>query len=255
MKPSTNELLFTVTDRIDDTEIGPRSIPLNLLGEFQKEVKDFLTGTTHDIDPKEVTVSIEDGSLAFVVSGFLVAASLLSDIEKLRTSHSLDHIDSKRANVVERWQNASAQNPNRRYFVANKTTQLGFSIDSNSNYSRSDEIWVNVEKYLDGIVIDLGGKKEANVHLDVQGKTLTIAANRNLLAEEEKNRLYRPSIIRVTAEENLVTGDLRNYRLLSFETNRPSYDDDEFGQMVERGTKAWSDVPDNWLEELRGGSV
>jgi hypothetical protein len=255
MKPSTNELLFTVTDRIDDTEIGPRAVPLNLLGEFQKEVKEFLTGTTHDVDPKEVTVSIEDGSLAFVVSGFIVATSLLSDIEKLRTSSSLDHIDSKRANVIERWQSASVQNSNRRYFVANKTTQFGFSVDSNSNYSRSDEIWVSVEKYLDGIVIDLGGKKDANVHLDVRGKILTIAASRTVLAEEEKNRLYRPSVVRVTAEENIATGDLRNYRLLSFETDRSTYNDDEFRQMVEKGTRAWSDVPDSWLEELRGGST
>jgi hypothetical protein len=38
-----------------------------------------------------------------------------------------------------------------------------------------------------------------------------------------------------------VTGDLRNYRLLSFETNRPSYDD-EFRRMIERGTKAWSEL-------------
>jgi hypothetical protein len=31
-------------------------------------------------------------------------------------------------------------------------------------------------------------------------------------------------------------------------------DETEIEKMVEKGTKAWAGVPDNWLEELRGGS-
>jgi hypothetical protein len=28
----------------------------------------------------------------------------------------------------------------------------------------------------------------------------------------------------------------------------------EFDQMVEKGTKAWADTPDDWVDELRGGA-
>jgi len=50
---------------------------------------------------------------------------------------------------------------------------------------------------------------------------------------------------------------LRNLILLTFEDHKPQYDDDEFNLMVERGTKAWADVPDStaWLEALRGSQV
>lgn len=38
-------------------------------------------------------------------------------------------------------------------------------------------------------------------------------------------------------------------------TQQPSYDEDEFKRMVERGTQAWAGVLDSsaWVETLRGG--
>ncbi len=38
------------------------------------------------------------------------------------------------------------------------------------------------------------------------------------------------------------------------EAHPPKFNESEFSQMVERGTKAWAGTPDNWLEELRGGA-
>jgi hypothetical protein len=115
-----------------------------------------------------------------------------------------------------------------------------------------------VEKYLHGIVVDMGGSTKANVHLKLEnGVTLTIASTQDKLARGEQNRLYRPALLHVSAEENLLTGELRNLNLFDFEVHQPSYDDDEFNLMVERGTKAWADVPDAtaWLETLRGNQA
>lgn len=33
---------------------------------------------------------------------------------------------------------------------------------------------------------------------------------------------------------------------------RPMFDGKAFRKMVTKGTKAWADVPDNWLADLRG---
>jgi len=35
--------------------------------------------------------------------------------------------------------------------------------------------------------------------------------------------------------------------------NEKVFDEREFADMVKKGTEAWANVPDNWLEELRGG--
>jgi hypothetical protein len=115
---------------------------------------------------------------------------------------------------------------------------------------------VYVEKYLHGTIVDMGGNTNPNVHLKLGNgvKLPLIVSTQDLLAQGEQNRLYRPALLHVTAEENLLTRELRNLNLLAFEDNQPSYNDDEFNQMVERGTKAWADVPDAtaWLENLRG---
>lgn len=253
-----NELRFAVSDRINDVEVGPKHVPLALLGEFQKDVSEFLKGTGRDVDPMQVQVSVEEGSLAFVASGLLAATSLWVDLEHLKSPDALSLIDFKRAAVVERWQASARQNPHRSYLVADRAAQIGFSVNSASDYRSVEQIWVSVEKYLHGRIVDWGGKTKANVHLELEnGKSLVVESSQNLIAQEERNLVYQRALLHVTAEENLLTGVLRNVRLLAFEAHQPSYDEDEFQRMVERGTRAWSNVPDSaaWLESLRGGKV
>jgi hypothetical protein len=254
----TNQLRFAISDRINDIDVSPAHVSLALLGEFQKEVSEFLKGSSRDVDPAKVLVSIEDGSLAIVATGLLAASSLWADLEHLKSTDSLNLIDSKRASVVERWQSAAQKNPYRRYSVADQSAKVSFSVDSASNFRKIEDAWVHVEKYLHGTVVDMGGSTKPNVHLKLDnGVTLTIASTQDKLAQGEQNRLYRPALLQVTAEENLLTRELRNLILLDFEVHQPSYDDDEFNLMVERGTKAWAEVPDAtaWLETLRGGQA
>ncbi len=251
-----NQLRFAVNDLIDNDEVSPARVPLALLGDFQKDVSEFLKGSSRDVDPANVLVSIEDGSLALVATGLLAATTLWTDLEHLKSTDSLNLIDPKRASVVERWQVIALKNPHRRYSVADQSGQISFSIDSTSNFRRIEDVWVHVEKYLHGVIVDMGGNTKPNVHLKLEnGVTLPpIASTQAVLAQSEQNRLYRPALLHVTAEENLLTKELRNLNLLAFQDNQPSYNDDEFNLMVEKGTKAWADVPDAtaWLENLRG---
>lgn len=255
MKP-LNELRFAVSDRINNVEIGPMCVPLSLLGDFQKDVSEFLRGSARDVDPSEVLVSVESGSLMLVASGLLAATTLWADFERLQSADSLSLIDPKRAAVVERWQAAARQNPNRKYRVADEVTKISLFVDASTDFRKLEEVWVSVEKYVHGRVVDWGGKTKPNVHLEMDdGTVLKIAAAQNLLASEEQNRLYRSALLHITAEENLLTGAIRNPNLIAFEAHQPVFDQAEFDQMVHRGTAAWSGVANatDWLEDLRGG--
>lgn len=252
-----NELRFAVSDRINDAEVGPKHVSLSLLGDFQKDVSDFLKGSGRDVDPAEVLISVEDGSLALVATGLLAATTLWADLERLQSPDSLNLIDGKRAAVVERWQLAARQNPHRKYKVADSAAQVTLTVDSTSDFRKVEEVWVQVEKYVHGRVVDWGGKTKANVHLEVDGgAVMVVAATQEMLAQEEQNRLYRTALLHISAEENLLTGAIRNQRLLAFEAHEPAYDENEFQQMVKRGTAAWSEVANatQWLEDLRGGT-
>ena len=257
MKP-INQLRFAVNDRIDNIDVKPSHISLSLLGEFHKDVADFLKGSSRDVEPSDVMVALEEGSFALVASGLVLAHSLWSDIEHLQSVSSLHLIDPKRATIMERWQKNAQKNPNRQYSISDTSSHISLSIDSLSSFQRTEETWVHVEKYLHGKIVDMGGKTKANVHIELEnGESLIIASTQDLLEQGEKNRLYRPALLHITAEENLLTGKLRNYKLLAFENYQPSYSESEFNTMVERGTKAWEGISDGnlWLETLRGNQV
>lgn len=253
-----NELRFSLSDRINGSEIGPARVPLALLGQFQLDVSDFLKGSSRDVDLMQVQIAVQEGSLAFIASGLLAAESLWADLERLKHPESLDQVDPKRAAVVERWQAAARQFSYRAYSISDGGVKEFIRVDSQSDFRRArEETWVIVEKYLYGRVVDWGGKTKANVHLELEsGVTLTIAAAHDILRKEDRNRLYRPALLHVTAEENLRSGELRNLRLIAFEQYEPTYDESEFKRMVERGTQAWAEVQDAsaWIEELRGGT-
>lgn len=254
MQPA-NALRFALNDRIQDAEVGPAHVPLKLLGQFQKDVTEFLTGSGKDIDPNEVIVSIEDGSLALVVNGLLAATSLWADLDRLREPAALGMIDSKRAAVVSRWQAAARKHPYRRYAVADHVGENFILVNSVSNYrDLTAAIWVPVEKYLQGKVTQMGGTNKGAVELQLDsGKVLHIASGQQEIADEERNRVYKPAVLHVSGEENLDSGELRNLALLGFEVPKASWDEAAFKVVVRKGTQAWADVPDDWLENLRSG--
>ena len=53
---------------------------------------------------------------------------------------------------------------------------------------------------------------------------------------------------------SICTGELREVRLLAFVGEGPSYDEQELEVAIEKGTRAWADVPDSvaWVREQRG---
>ena len=252
---TSDALRFALNDRINDAPVGPKHVPLGLLGQFQSDVEEFLKGSNRDIDPNQVLVSVEEGSLALVASGLMAATALWADVERLQNPSALGLLDPKRAVVIERWQSAARKNPNRNYSIADPAQAIAIRVDSSTDFrNQIAAVWVKVEKYLQGVVTDLGGTTKANVHLKLDnGKVLTIASSQQLLADEEQNRLYKPALLLVTAEENLRTGELRNLAMVNFEA-APAWDEAAFEAQVSKGTEAWADVPDSWLEQLRSGN-
>jgi hypothetical protein len=253
---TADSLRFALSDRIQDAEVGPKHVPLGLLGQFEAEVEDFLRGSNRDVDTSRVIVSIEEGSLAIVVTGLLAASGLWNDVALLDNPAALGLIDPRRADVVERWQAAARKNPHRSYRLADTDGKLSVRVDAKTDFRNQIEaVWVPVEKYVKGTVVDWGGKTNPNVHLDLgNGRTLKISSTQKLLADEKENHLYKQAVLHIGAEQNLKTGELRNHSLLGFEVHQPIWDEAEFDKLVQKGTQAWADVPDGWLESLRSGS-
>jgi hypothetical protein len=251
------KLLFSVSDRADGHEVTPETVPLGLLKDFVSDVAAFIRGSDKLVDTNDLLVSVVKGSFALQNYEELPAdLPIWGDIEQL-SKGTLDGVDTRRANIAEKWRLDALKHPNRTFKIADPSHDAYIAINANT-YFRREQVsnWVLVERYLSGTVEDWGGLTSANIHLRLDdGTTLKVDATRDQIREYERNPVYHAVVIRVELEEDLVTGERRNARFIDFSDYQPRIDEDEYRRATEAGRAAWKDVGDaaDWVRGIRGG--
>lgn len=262
MASADSQVEFVLRGRVEGVEITPSTISLSRFNEFNQQVEAFISGSDK-LKLDEVTVSVEQGSyLLRAVLPFMVMSSLEPDLRRLQRQDSLGEVDSKRAEVIAKWQARSKANADLVHVIRPVGSKAWppIELSVHTDYRMGEIVpWVKVEKYLFGTVTDMGGVQKANVHirLDDSGQVVRIGTNQGYLKDNSNNRLYQKVLARVEAEQHFRTGDLRNLRLLAFEDYAPVYDEAALDRFAAAGRAAWADVPDaaQWVHELRGGAI
>ena len=261
MTGETRTFKFTMKRTADGAEITPATISLPLFVEYNEQVLRFLRGSGKGADLVDSRVGIEDGSFRLAVTlDAAIAATLAPDFARLQQQDSLGDIDPMRARVIREWQAEARKYPDRAYSIE----EIGdvdvkpVTVNVQSDYHRrDDDQWVQVEKYLTGKIYEAGGKNKANLHLLLEdsNQAIIIETPEELLRNDPQNRLYHEARLRVTARQNLRTGQLKEFRLLEFAELAREFDETAYQRLVERGTQAWAGVADAgaWVEEQRGG--
>lgn len=238
-------------------EASPERVRLSDLADFSADVAAFLRGDGKEVDTKTLEVAILHGSLAIETMP-LAVPRLLGDLRALLVSELLDGMDAKRREVMERWQRAAHQKRQLAYRITAPFLERPIVINADSDYHADDaDQWVQVERYIRGEIQDLGGATKANAHIKLpDGRTLKVSTERTVLKNDTVNRLYKVAMLRIKADYNVVTRDLRNARLIEFVEYAPRVDEDELARLMRRGAVAWKDVPNAtaWVDELRGGT-
>ena len=239
-------------------EASPERVRLSDLADFSADVAVFLRGDGKEVDTKTLEVAIRHGSLAIETTPLSSAPRLFGDLSALLVSELLDGMDAKRREVMERWQRVARQTRQLAYRITAPFLERPILINSESDYHADDaDQWVQVERYIRGEIQDLGGATKANAHVRLpDGRTLKVTAERAVLKNDTVNRLYKVAMLRIKADYNVVTRELRNARLVEFVDYAPRVDEDELARLMRRGALAWKEVPDatSWVDELRGGT-
>lgn len=250
-------ITLALTDRSAGYEVAPERVRLGLLASFAADVEQFLRGDSREVDPGQLDVAIRKGSLAIETSP-LHAPGLFADLQALLANEVLDGVDKRRREVMERWQKATHANRQRAYLISAPFLARPVAVHADTDYRADDaDQWVQVERYVRGEIQDLGGRTTVNAHVRLpDGKTLTVSTTKELLRSDKVNRLYKMAMLRVRAQYNVLTRELRDAQLLEFVEYNPSLDDEEMAKLTRRGAQAWKDVPDatSWVEALRGGN-
>jgi hypothetical protein len=253
------QIEFALHGKVDGVEIAPRTIGLSQFNEYNQQVETFIAGS-QKLKLDQVHVEVIEGSYVLrTLFPVVVMAALEPDLKLMAREDVLGELDVRRAEIVQKWQARSKNNPDLTYEVRSRIKGLPRIKVSHETDYRVGEIipWVAVEKYLFGQVVDMGGMQKANVHLKLErsGKTLLVGASQGYLREQVENRLYHKALLHVRAEQHYRTGDLRNVQLISFMDYQPAYSEEALDRFAAMGTEAWADVPAaaQWVREVRGG--
>jgi len=250
-----------ITIAMSDDEQGvphtsPDSIVLGALVSFAEDVQTFLKGQKRDIDPDSLHVAVVNGSFALTTEQFHPSDRLRHDLVSLLNSPLLDAIDRKRREVVERWQKLAKAKGDTAFKIAAPFLDRPIIIDKSTDYRRDDaDRWVAVERYVHGVITELGGSTNSNLHLRLRdGTLLIVSAKKDVLRDDDVNRVYKSATLRVKAQFNVTSHELRDATLIEFVDYDPAFDEAAFEEMTARGTEAWKDVKNaaQWVDEQRG---
>lgn len=249
-------ITIAMIDHSAGFEATPERVRLGALTSFSSDVATFLRGEDREVDVNTLEVAVRTGSLVIETEPLLATPNLYRDLRTLLGGELLDSLDAKRREVMERWQKASRQSKLVSYRISAPFLGESIHINAETDYHADDaDQWVQVERYVRGEIQDLGGITKANAHIKLpDGRTLKVTTERDVLRNDTVNRLYKLAMLRIKAEYNVLTRELRNARLVEFVEHASTVDEESLSRLTRRGAAAWKDVPNatTWVDELRG---
>ncbi len=249
-----HKITLALSDKSGGYEVSPERIPARVLASFSKEVADFLKGSER-ASRGRLDVSISKGSLA-LTSEDVASSALFRDLRLLEGTGDLSRIDSKRREVVEKWQRRAKRLKDYSIRIASTSIKTTVQISKASDYRDLGMArLVNVERYIRGTIQDLGGLTSTSAIVQLpDGSRLTIRADRSIIEKESVNRVYQETLLRIKGKLNLDTSELTDAELVSFVEYAPKFDNKDMETLVSKGRKAWADVKDHveWVRSMRG---
>jgi hypothetical protein len=249
-------ITFAFDEDAQALSVTPERVALGSLREFAKDVEDFLRGDDKEIDCASLTVAVVDGSFGLRTEPIALAPSLVRDLALIASTQTLDVVSERRRNILLGWQKRARGARRQRFRIEATNLASPLRVDASTDY-RSDDAdqWVRVERYMRGEVVEVGGARSVNAHIKLpNGITLAVDATREQLRDDRANRLYKPAMVRFSADFNVITSQYRGAKLIAFEEYEPKFDEKSFSRLTDRGARAWADVDDaaQWVEGLRG---
>ena len=252
---------LVLTFAFDHVETGPPASPervgLAAMRDFVREVEEFLRGDDKEVDTAALSVAVVGGSFALRTEAIALAPKLVSDLRSMAASQVIDSLGARRRDIMLTWQKRARSARRLHYCIEAPFLPAPLIVNAGTDFHTDDtNEWVRVERYVRGEVLEVGGASSVNAHIRLpDGTRLQVDATREQLRNERENRLYKPVMVRFSAEFNVRTNELRNARLIEFSDYAPKFDEKAMQRLTERGAKAWADVPDaaDWVENLREG--
>lgn len=249
-----------ITGKEEGAPLSPATYDIKELKELLDDVVNLLCPNTVKKQRPIISYEMLEGS---VVHRFKTTMQIVAQfgavIALVAQNQTLDGLELQTAIAFENIQKtAKARNYSFDFSTSLTNAEKPLTITAQTNFCRSENLWAECEFYFYGNVVNAGGKKEPNVHLDVKGiGVLTISSPREYLKKQEKNLLYHECGVRARGKKNVETGEIDSgsLELLELIDYSPKFDEDYLNSLIDNASRRLKDIdPVEWMREVRGGS-
>lgn len=249
------EIEFHIEGQVGAEKLRPELVDIDEIKAVLEQASALLFPTEKRSNRPLISYEITDGSVKHKFKTLLQSVigfgAVLSQIE---SEGQIDFLHDRSAAAIETLQSLAKE---KNYVVTVSANNKQLQIDRTTHFERSEQVWVDAEFYLYGELVDAGGKRRPNIHLDTKEYgTLRITVDKDYLRQREQNLLYKKFGVRASGRQNLRTSELDQSSLKFIELLdlEPTYSEKYIDSQVEKATTAWSQVddPDTWLNEMRG---
>lgn len=252
------QIEIKIKGRKGNIDLAPDNYDIRDLAELLRHVENLLFPNAKR-DRPVVAYDIQEGSVRHIFNTTLQAVigfnALLGQIKA--DNYSIDFLEYQTARAFEYFQ-TEAQKNNFEYEIGTSLSEdTKITINKDTRFVRSEDIWADVELYFYGTIVDMGGKGAANVHLDTKEfGLLKIDADKSLLTAYERNPLYKPYGVRAKGKQNIRSAEIdkNSLTLMDIIDYNPSFKEDYLNSLIKKAKKSWAGIgdADEWLQNTRG---
>ncbi len=254
----TGYIEITISGQKGNFDLNPSNYDINDVIKVLQAAENLLFPNAKK-DRPTITYEMKEGSVRHIIKTSLqTIIGFNAILAQIKTdNYSIDFLESATARAFESFQNEAKKN-NFVYEIGTSiSNETKITISKDSKFTRSEEIWVDAEFYFYGTIVDAGGKGVANVHLDTKEYgLLKIEASKTILANYEKNPLYKPYGVRVKGKQNINSAEIdkNTLQLIDIVNYNPVFKEDYINSLIKKAKNSWADVndADEWLRNLRG---
>ena len=248
-----------ITGKEADMPLSPSTYDIKELKEILDDVVNLLYPNNTKKNRPIISYQMLEGS---VIHRFMTTMQAVAQfgavLSLVVNSQSLDGLELPTAMAFENIQKiAKARNYIFDFSTSQSDTDSLLQITSQTDYHRSENLWVDTEFYFYGLVVNAGGKKDPNIHLDVKGiGVLTISSPKEYLKKQERNLLYHECGVRARGKKNIATGDMDYASLVLLELTdySPKFDEKYLNSLIDKAYPRLKNIDSvEWMHELRGG--
>ncbi len=250
------EIEIQVVGKSGNMDLTPDNYDIRQIANILQNVEDLLYPNNKKDRPL-ITYDIEAGSVRHIFRTpiqYIIGFSAV--LGQIQGNNSIDFLDLKTARAIENIQQLSQQ---KNYYFEFRTSvkqEVELSINPDTKFFRTENLWVDAEFYFYGILTDAGGKSKVNIHLDTSDYgLLTIETEKDFLEGQKQNLLYKKFGVRASGKQNTETGevDTKSLSLIELIDYNPKFDSDYLDSLIKKAKKSWKGIDtDEWFNNLRG---